>query len=153
MATIKVIFVHGDNCLSKVIQTATHGEWDHVGIEMLGGMLEALFNVGVTVSSLDKYTDFKTECIDVFITDPDGAEQEAKKFVGTSYGFKNFAGGGLYAIMGINISGDGEKSVDCSELVARILRAGGNNVLPNIAADNITPNDLYKALVGLRTTT
>lgn len=109
-------------------------------------MLEALFDVGVTVSSLDKYADYKTECIDVDIPDLDGAEQEAKKLLGTSYGFKNLAGGGLHAIMGINISGDGEKTVDCSEAVARILRAGGNNILPNIAADNITPNGLYKAL-------
>lgn len=151
MATVKVIFIHGDNYLSKAIQTATHGEWAHVGIEILGGMLEALFDTGVTVSPLDKYADFKTECINVDLPDLEGAEQEATKLLGTSYGFKNFTGGGLHDIIGINISGDGEKTVDCSEAVARILRAGGNNVLPNIAADNLTPNDLYKALKGTNT--
>ena len=44
------------------------------------------------------------------------------------------------------IPGVGEVTVNCSEAVCRILRAGGVDVLPGVYADCVTPANLLKAL-------
>ena len=46
--------ISGHKDASKAIQIATHSEWAHVGIEMLGGIVEALAN-GVKLSEIDIY--------------------------------------------------------------------------------------------------
>jgi hypothetical protein len=42
----------------------------------------------------------------------------------------------------------GELTMNCSETVTRILRAGGLNVLPGVNADCVTPMDLYRYLAA-----
>lgn len=146
MTTTRLIFVHGDNFLSQAIQKATDSEWAHVGIELFDGIVEALFE-GVTLSAKDKYALYRTAYLEVAVPDMEAAQAKAQQLLHTAYGYMtdNFSGA-VHALTGIVLPGNGEKTVNCSETVTRILRAGGFEVLPEIAADSITPGDLYRAL-------
>lgn len=53
---------------------------------------------------------------------------------------------GLQNMFGVQMPGNGELTANCSETVARILRAGGRQVLPDQAADSVTPMALMRAL-------
>lgn len=141
----KVIFVHGDNFTANVIQTITHGQYCHVGIEILGGIVEAIVPK-VVLSLTDKYANYITKYVDVDIPDMVAAESEAKALIGKPYGFVDCITGGLHDLAGKNIIGDGYITADCSETVTRILRAGGIDILPGVPADDVTPEDLLKAL-------
>jgi hypothetical protein len=142
----RVIFVHGDNFLSKIIQKATGSEWAHVGIELFDGIVEALFE-GVKLSERNKYDLYHTDYVSVDIPEIDAAEEKARQLLNTSYGFltDNFTGA-VHALTGIVLVGNEEKTVNCSETVTRILRAGGLDILCGIEADAITPGDLYGIL-------
>ncbi|MBP2652167.1 MAG: hypothetical protein H6Q74_2992 [Firmicutes bacterium] len=48
-------------------------------------------------------------------------------------------------LQALQLPGDGEVTVNCSEAVCRILRCGGLDILPGVYADGVTP----AALQGL----
>lgn len=149
MAGTRLIFVHGDNFLSKAIQFATSSQWAHVGIELFGGIVEALFD-GVSLSERDKYEAYIHEYVEVDIPCLEAAEEKARTLLDASYGFvTDNVSGAVHDLTGIALSGNGEETVNCSETVVRILRAGGVVVLPDHAADAITPGGLYRALTLL----
>jgi len=140
----RVIFVHGDNFISEVIQIVTDSEWTHVGIEMLGSILEALPD-GVAVSQLYKYTDFTTKCVEVDIPNMEAAESKAKEMIGKPYSFMDGLEGGLHDLFGVSFPNDGEAATNCSKLVAIVLRAGEYD-LGQECANCITPGDDDKLL-------
>lgn len=155
MSKIMVIFIGGGTSLvDKVINAVSHGKNSHVAIQINGYTVEALGEKdegdkypGVWEHDLIKYAnDPNAVFIGVDIPDIESAKKKAKELIGTLYGYVDCVNGGIYDLTGKQCQGDGEITANCSETVTRILRAGGFNVLPGVAADCITPNDLYRAL-------
>jgi len=145
-----VLFSYPVNEFGKIIDWA-EGPGDnpsHAAIFMLGGILEALDN-GFVKSPLTAYDGFKTTILTVDLPDIEVAEKEAEKLLGTPYGWRACLDGGLHDLLGVTVPGDGEKTVDCSEAVTRILQAGGLDIFPDFSADNVTPADLLNKLQTL----
>ena len=136
--------------IGKVIDNAEGSDDDptHVGIFMLDGLLEATPN-GFVKSPVDIYKDRKTLTITVDVPDYEVAESEAKRLIGTPYGYRSCVDGGLHDILGVTVPGDKKKTVNCSEAVTYILQAGGLHIFPDFSADNVTPADLLRKLQPL----
>jgi len=150
LAKVDVLFSYPVNEFGKIIDWA-EGPGDnpsHAAIFMLGGILEALDN-GFVKSPLTAYDGFKTTILTVDLPDIEVAEKEAEKLLGTPYGWRACLDGGLHDLLGVTVPGDGEKTVDCSEAVTRILQAGGLDIFPDFSADNVTPADLLNKLQTL----
>lgn len=146
MGKIKVIFISGQSFFDVAVKIVTSSKWSHVGIYMLGGIVDALLPA-VKISPSDRYSNDYCEIIEVTIPNLNAAYQEALNLVGTPYGlFTDCINGSLYKLAGISMQGNGTKTVNCSEAVTRILRAGGFPVLPGVPADCVTPRCLYEAL-------
>ncbi|MBP2643785.1 MAG: hypothetical protein H6Q67_1672 [Firmicutes bacterium] len=150
LAEIQVLFSYPVSPFGHLIDAVEGAGADpsHSAIFMLGGILEALDN-GFVKSPLNAYEGRKTTVITVKVPDMEAAEVEAGKLLGTPYGYIDCVNGGLHDLTGANIPGDGELTVDCSEAVTRILRAGGLDILPGLYADCVTPADLLEALTAL----
>ena len=102
----------------------------------------------VVLSLVDKYDSVEREIIEVEIADIMAAEVEAQGLIGVPYGLiTDCLDGGLHDLIGYHANGNGEITVNCSETVTRILRAGGSDILPGMAADCVTPEGLYQALL------
>jgi hypothetical protein len=159
MDKVTVIFCKGDNgIIDTVIDTVEQGEFSHSAIKILGGTFEALgvmdkgdLYPGAWLHPLDKYDNNPNVVqIDVEIPDLTYAELKATELKGTLYGYISCVTGGLHDLLGIHLRGDGEFSNDCSELVTRVLKAGGLDLFPVDYPDNITPQDLYNKLQELK---
>ena len=178
MSQVSVIFVKGDNrfTVDRLISNVTQGDYVHVAIKFKWGIVESLgvpepgcILPGVRVSPLDKYDNANVHTINIRLSDPPAAEQMAKSLIGTLYSYIGCIEGGLYNRFGIQIHGcistilnwiirqiaklpvpidTGNWTMNCSETVARILKAGGLDVLPGVDADCITPMDLYQSLAA-----
>ena len=150
MAKVDVLFSYPCTPFGELVNLA-EGAGDnpsHAAIFMLGGILEALDN-GFVKSPLNAYDGFKTTILSVDVPNIEAAEKEADKLLGTPYGWRACIDGGLHDLLGVTVPGDGEKTVDCSEAVTRILQAGGLDIFLDFSADNVTPADLLKKLQGL----
>lgn len=153
VAKVTVIFLTGDALIDEVIDVFSHGKFSHVALKINNRIIEALGMKkpkdqypGVWFRDPDEYDDDPNATrIDVDLPNIDAAEQEAEKLKGTHYGYTDCVFGGIYDNTGLKIPGN-ELTANCSETVTRILRAGGFNILPNVPADDITPNDLAKGL-------
>jgi len=150
MAKVNVLFSYPVTEFGKIIDWAEGPGSDpsHAAIIMLGGILEALDN-GFVKSPLTAYDGFKTTILSVDVPNIAEAEKEAQKLLGTPYGYRACLDGGLHDLLGVTVPGDGEKTVDCSEAVCRILQAGGLEIFTDFSADNVTPADLLKKLQTL----
>lgn len=177
MSKVTVIFVGGSKLIDKVIENVTHGTCSHTAIKILGGVLESqgIPDVGDKYPGVHLHTDGKynnnayTQFVDVDLPDLIAAEKKAQSLLGKFYSYIGCIEGGSYDIFGINLHpiinrfinllivkflnipinlDTGEWTMNCSETVTRILRAGGLDVLPGVDADCITPEDLLKALTG-----
>ncbi|MBP2644054.1 MAG: hypothetical protein H6Q67_1941 [Firmicutes bacterium] len=150
MAQVKVLFSYAVSPFGRLIDRVEGPGEDpsHTGIFMLGGILEALED-GFVKSELTAYDGFKHTIVSIDMPDIASAEAEAEKLLGTPYGYRACVDGGLHDLLGVTVPGDGEKTVDCSEAVTRILQAGGLNIFPDFSADNVTPADLYRKLQPL----
>jgi len=148
---VKVLFSYPVSEFGKIIDWAEGPGEDpsHTGIIMLGGILEALDN-GFVKSPLTAYDGFKTTILSVDLPDIEAAEKEAEKLLGTPYGWRACIDGGLHDLLGVTVPGDGEKTVDCSEAVTRILQAGGLEIFLDFPADNVTPADLLRKLLVIK---
>jgi len=144
---VNVLFYFGDNLIGKVIDVVEGKGKDpsHTGIFMFGKLLEAMPD-GFIESPATTYDGLDTKIITVDVPNMEAAEDKAKKLLGKPYGYIDCVNGGLHDLTGKNVPGDGEITVNCSEAVTRILRAGGLDILPGLYADNVTPADLLKAL-------
>jgi len=156
MSTVTIIFVSGHSIIDTVINTVSHGQYSHVAIKILEGVVEALGvkdigdkYPGVWLHDAEKYDNNPdVKMIDVDLPDIAGAEAEANNLIGTLYGYLDCINGGYYDITGKQLTNDGKITANCSETVTLILRAGGLAILPELSADYITPNDLYRELTG-----
>lgn len=155
MSKITLIFVGGNSEVDKVIDNVSHGDKSHVAIGILGSTLEALgmkdehdLYPGVWLHDPLKYQNNPDAIFkEVEIPDIQAAETEARKLIGTLYGYDCCIKGGVYDQTGLEIFGN-LLTANCSKTVTLVLRAGGFNILPSVNADCITPNDLYRALEG-----
>jgi hypothetical protein len=175
MGKVTVIFVGGDSLVDDVIEKVTSGEYSHVAININGGILESTGIIkegdhypGVHMRQITEYDGNPDAVfIDVDVPDLQAAELKAKYLLGKFYSYVGCVEGGAYDVFGIKLHGwitklinlllvkflhipvnvdTGEWSMNCSETVTRILRAGGFNILPGVDADCITPMDLYREL-------
>ena len=155
MAKLTLIFTgNSSNALSNVISKVTKGPYTHVAIKILGSTLEAFASClegdpypGVWLHEPDRYDNYKNAVfVDVEVPNLRGAEREARRSLGTYYGLVDCITSGIYNLTGTSIPGNGKHTMNCSETVVRILRAGGVNILPGVNADSISPMDLYRAL-------
>ncbi|MBP2644285.1 MAG: hypothetical protein H6Q67_2172 [Firmicutes bacterium] len=147
MAKVDILFSYPVTEVGKIIDWAegTGEDPSHTGIFMLGGILEALDD-GFVKSPLNAYDGFKTTILSVDLPNIEAAEKEAEKLLGKPYGWNACIDGGLHDLLGVTVPGDGEKTVDCSEAVTRILQAGGVDIFPDFTPDNVTPADLMRKL-------
>ncbi|VBB05091.1 Hypothetical protein LUCI_0297 [Lucifera butyrica] len=153
MANLTLIFVGGDSEVDKIIQGATHGPYSHVAGIILNSTLESLGMKdrsdpypGVWLHDPDKYRDSPdAEFIEVEIPDLMAAESEARKLIGSPYGYVDCVRGGLYDLTGVKLPGN-LLAMNCSETWTRILHAGGLKVLNDVAPDCVTPMDLRRAV-------
>jgi len=144
---VNVLFYFGTNWVGRIIKFF-EGKGDnptHTGIFMFDSLLEAL-DAGFVKSPVDEYANSRTKIVSVEVPNIADAEAEAKRLLYTPYGWSDCVNGGIYDTTGVMLPGDGEITVNCSEAVTRILRAGGVDVLPGVYADCVTPADLLKAL-------
>jgi len=155
VAKATVILVQGDNTnlVDHVINDVSQGEYSHSAIKFDWGIIESLGikdpgdkYPGVWLHDPGKYDNAMVTRIEVDLPDIPAAEVEARLLIGTLYGYTDCVRGGLYDLLGVELEGN-KITANCSETVTRILRAGGLNILPDIEADCITPNDLYRELV------
>lgn len=168
---ITLIFVRGDQAsmIDRTIETFSRGDFCHVAVKFPWGIVEALgvpekgYIPGVRLSPTNKYDGKEGLTINLALPDQVAAEQEARKLLGRFYSYIGCLEGGIYDISGIRLQpwinkistwlltrlfgmtlavNVGKWSMNCSETVTRIIRAGGLNVLPGVDADCITPMDL-----------
>lgn len=147
---VDVLFTAGHNIVGEIVETTTQSRWAHAAIFMLDGIVEAV-QPRVTVSDLHQYDDAEKEIITIEVPFYDNAAIKANELLGTKYGlWTDCLSGGLHSLLDMETKGNGETTVNCSETVTRILRAGGLRLLPDRTADCITPEDLYQALLVIR---
>jgi hypothetical protein len=147
---VKVLFSYPETIFGRIIDAVEGPDADpsHAAIFMLDGILEALDN-GFVKSPITAYDGHKATIITVDVPNIEDAELEAKRLLNTPYGWWDCINGGIREITGYQLPGDGELTVNCSEAVCRILRAGGLDILPGAYADGVTPAALLEALQGL----
>jgi len=147
---VNVLFSYPCTPFGKLVEDVEgKGEPSHTGIILYGQIFEALGN-GFVKSPLNSYGAFKHKIVTVNVPNLSHAQLEAKRLLYTPYGWWDCFVGGLSRILKrfkINIRGNGERTVNCSEAVIRILRTGGLDVLPGVYADDVTPADLLEALL------
>lgn len=138
---IRLLFVKEDTPTGLLIQEITGGEWSHVAIFAFGGLVEAV-PLRVTVSSVDRYRDFRTEFVDFYVPDLDSALHELKQLVGRPYSLLSCLSGGLYDVFGVELVVPAG-AVDCAQLVVLALRAGGAVLQPEVPDSCFSPQGLY----------
>lgn len=154
--TVTVILIKGDhnNLVDDVIMDVSRGEYSHSAIKILGSTLEALgqkdqgdLYPGVWLHAPDKYDNNPAAVfIQVELPDLAAAEAEARRLIGTLYGYTDCVRGGLHKLIGVDPVGNAI-TANCSETVTRILRAGGFDILPEVTPDCVTPVDLGNVLI------
>lgn len=142
---LKILFVSEDTLTGKIIQKATGGEWSHVAVFALNGLVEAMPPI-VTVSSEHRYDKYPTDIIEVTVPDIEAALAELKSLIGKPYSLLSCIDGGLHDLFDIQLSGDGDKAVNCCELAVRTLIAGGFKFNEDINPDCWTPQRVYAEL-------
>lgn len=147
LANIDILFSYPTDFIGRVIDLAEGKGPDpcHCGVFILDGLCQAL-SQGFVKSPADVYDSERHAVMTVAIKDIAAAESKAQELLGTPYGYLDCVNGGIHDILGKVVPGDGEFTINCSEGVTRILRAGGMDLLPGIPADCVTPADLFHAL-------
>lgn len=149
MAKVKILFGYPCTPLGELIETIEgKGEPSHTGIILYGKIFEALGN-GFVKSPLNAYDGFKHKIVVVDVPNISHARLEAKRLLNTPYGWLDCILGGIRRLFGLQLRGNGETTVNCSEAVTRILQAGGLDIFPGVYADDVTPADLLAALLPL----
>lgn len=155
MAKITLIFVGGDSKVDKVITGVTGGTKSHVAGLLFDGVYESTGlkeehdpYPGVWLHSPRKYINNPdAELIEVEVPNIEGLKDEARKLLGTPYGYTDCVRGGVFDLLGIEVP-DNDWTMNCSETWTRLLRAGGLNVLLGVPAGDVTPARLRNAVLG-----
>lgn len=140
---LRLLFIKEDTPTGELIQRITGGEWSHVAVYALGGLVEAV-PPRVTVSSVGRYQGLRTEFVDFYVPDLDCALREVERLVGSPYGLLSCLSGGLYDVFGVELTVPAG-AVDCAQLAVRAIRAGGRAVRPELPDNCFTPQGLYVA--------
>lgn len=154
MGKVIYVFVGGNDKIDKIITSVSGGDKSHVAIKLFDCILESTGEreetdpyPGVWLHSPDKYDNNPyAEFIEVEIPDIEGFKNEARKLLGTPYGYSDCIRTGVFDLLGIEIP-DNDWVMDCSELGTRLARAGKLDILPNIEAGCIDPMRLRNAIL------
>jgi hypothetical protein len=142
-------FVGGDSDLDKAIQYFSDAEKyniTHSFVMILGSTFESRGvkepsdpYPGVWLHSPDKYVhDKSARFIQLDVPYLRGAEDEARRLVGSAYGYSSCLAFFLRKAFKINFP-DNNHSCDCSEAQTLVIRAAGANVYPHIQPNEISP--------------
>jgi hypothetical protein len=151
---VTFIFVGGESKVDKLITGVSGGDKSHVAIKIFDGILESTGEreeidpyPGVWLHNPDKYDNNQfAEFIEVEIPDIEGFKAEARKLLGSPYGYTDCLRAGIFDLLGIEIP-DNDWLMDCSELGTRLVRAGKLDVLPDVEAGCIDPMRLRNAIL------
>lgn len=148
-----IIFVKSKGWLGRLISWITKSPYTHVAIRSQRGyIVESIGEAvngrypGVWCYPPNKYNDKNSVTVWVDVPNIKKAEDYLCSVIGKFYGYPDLISGGVYALTGIDIPGNGEKTMDCSELGTRYLRNAELDILPGINADSVSPGLLYKAI-------
>lgn len=148
---LEVLFTSGTNIVGEVVEFTTRSRWSHAAIIIDNAIIEAVQPCVRRMENLSHYDNEEHEKVKILIPDYEAALAEANSLIGVKYGlFTDCVSGGLYDVVGFVLDGNGEATVNCSETVTRILRAGGLDILHGISADCVTPEHLYRALQEIK---
>lgn len=154
MDKITLIFVGGDSRLDKLITGVTGGNKSHVAGLLFDGVYESTAfkeeadpYPGVWLHNPSKYTNnLNAEFVEVEVPDIESLQTEARRLLGTPYGYVDCIRTGLYEMFGIVIT-DNAYPMDCSETWTRLLRAGGLDILSEVQAGCISPEKMYDTIL------
>ena len=145
---VDVMFTVGHDLMGEIIEAVTDSEFSHASIFLLDGIVEAI-GEGVVISDVHKYDKIGKEIVSVEVPNMPAAIAVAHSLIDKEYGFGDCITGAIFDLTGVEIGGLNKETVNCSETVTLILRAGGVKILPEIEAGCITPQDLYEELKQL----
>ncbi len=154
MSTLTLIFVGGNSFVDKAIEKVSDGEISHTACflfdstyESTGEKEEYDLYSGVWLHSPNKYTgNPDAKFIQVEVPYFDALQEEARRLLGTPYGYAQCLRTGIFDILGMQPPSP-EWTMHCSGTITRLLRAGGMNVLPDIQPGCIDPSRLYRAVM------
>lgn len=151
-------FVGGDTLIDKVIEGFSGAQTEdisHAFIVLFGRPYESegikepdAPYPGVWFSRRDKYADNKhVKYVAVEVPDVEVLKDRAFELLGTLYGYTDCIATGIKLLTGTDVLIDGSKTMMCSETITRLLRAGGLDIRPDLAADQVSPVALYHELM------
>jgi hypothetical protein len=154
MSKVRLIFVGGDSKVDKLITEVTGGTKSHVAGLLFDGVYESTglkepsdIYPGVWLHDPNKYLNNPdAESIEIEVPDIDALKEEARRLLGTPYGYLDCIRGGVFDLLGIKVP-DNDWAMDCSETWTRLLRAGGLDILSEIPAGDLTPVKMLNAIV------
>jgi hypothetical protein len=148
--------------IGGVVKLVTDSQWAHaaVGLEIDGQevIIEALAPK-VGIHPLNKYDNEPNKCVfEIWLTQEQHElmEVEAKRILegGYWYGLNDCLAGGARDVFGDKVGqevaehlcyGFGERTMDCSEVYVRIIRAAFPDFMCGVDANMITPEAAYQA--------
>lgn len=156
MAKITLGFIGGDSRVDKLLTGITGGDKSHVAAYLFDGWLESTGikeeydpYPGVWLHSPDKYKNHpNAEFVEIDIPNMQALQEEARRLLGTPYGYSDCIRTGIYELLGIAIT-DNADVMDCSELCTRLLRTGDLAILPEVPAGCISPEKLLTTVKEL----
>lgn len=151
-------FVGGDTLIDKVIEGFSGAQAEdisHSFILLFGRPYESegikepdAPYPGVWFSRRGKYDDNQhVKYVAVEVPDLQTMEDRAFELLGTLYGYTDCIATGIKLLTGEDMLIDGDKTAMCSETITRLLRAGGLDIRPDLAADQVSPIALYNELL------
>ena len=154
-----VVFVASNHWYSKLIRWFERKFSDsgdtftpsHAGLKVDGIYRESLAS-GFVATPLSQYEHDEVRIVDLDVEDDKLVEagmDAFERYWGCAYGWLALISGMIYTATGKETWSDGEESMDCSEVVTRILRAFGFDIEGDVEADSITPKILYEDCKGL----
>ena len=160
LKTVTVLFVPTANDgligrLDTLIKSFTTSPYSHVAIEMFGGIAEALYPQ-LTLSQYDVY-DTRIGVKRIPVDVPDVIYYKMEDYVRkileakTPYGVSSCLSSLFYTLFGKKIGRalakilklENEAAQDCSEFLTNIFRYPGINVLNDLPANVIDPQDFF----------
>lgn len=156
MDKLTLIFVGGDSFIDKAIEEVSKGDVSHTACILFDSVYESTGlkeaedkYPAVWLHDPDKYTDNPyAKFIQLEIPDMAALKAEARKLLGSPYGYVDCIRAGIFDLLNMQIP-DSDFAMDCSETVARLIRAGGINILPDVQAGCIDPARLYKEVLAI----
>jgi hypothetical protein len=158
MDRVTLISVGGDSKIDNLIKDVSPGAKkygkSHVAMLLFDGVYESTGlkeeydpYPGVWLHNPHKYDNNPgATFIEVEVPDIEAMEDEARRLLGTPYGYTDCVKTGLYELFGIEIP-DNDWGIMCSELCTRLFRTGKVPILPEVPAGCISPERLTETIL------